>query len=117
MELSEDAESIENYRRVQRDLATIYQVGNLLSAESDLADLYDRILDVILDVVKADRGFLLIANPEGSLETVAHKETSSSPGAPARLQHDDRRGMLPGPHLGPAVERAPGRAPEQRPRA
>ena len=81
MGLSADAESIENYRRVQRDLATIYQVGNLLSAESDLADLYRRILDVILNVVKADRAFLLIAGPEGSLETVAHKETSTSSGA------------------------------------
>ncbi len=80
MGLSEDAESIENYRRIQRDLATIYQVGNLLSAESDLADLYQRILDVILDVVKADRAFLLIAGQEGSLETVAHKDSSPSPG-------------------------------------
>ena len=82
MEPTGDAESIENYRRVQRDLATIYQVGNLLSAESHLADLYQRILDVILDVVKADRAFLLIAGPDGSLVTVAHKETSTAPGAP-----------------------------------
>jgi len=82
MGLSEDAESIENYRRVQRDLATIYQVGNLLSAESNLADLYNRILDVILDVVKADRAFLLIAAPEGGLETVAHKEITPSEGVP-----------------------------------
>ena len=82
MELTGDAESIENYRRVQRDLATIYQVGNLLSAESHLADLYQRILNVILDVVKADRAFLLIAGPDGSLVTVAHKETSTAPGAP-----------------------------------
>ena len=82
MGLSKDAESIENYRRIQRDLATIYQVGNLLSAESNVADLYNRILDVILEVVKADRAFLLIAGPNGSLETVAHKEVFPSPGAP-----------------------------------
>jgi HD-GYP domain-containing protein (c-di-GMP phosphodiesterase class II) len=80
MGLSRDAESIENYRRVQRDLAAIYQIGNLLSAESDLAALYNRILDVILEVVKADRGLLLIADSDGNLETVAHKETSSSLG-------------------------------------
>jgi response regulator RpfG family c-di-GMP phosphodiesterase/pSer/pThr/pTyr-binding forkhead associated (FHA) protein len=82
MGLSPDAESIENYRRVQRDLATIYQIGNLLSAESDLGGLYQRILDVILEVVMADRAFLLIATPEGKLETVAHKETAPSPFAP-----------------------------------
>ena len=63
MELTGEAESIENYRRIQRDLATIYQVGNLLSAESDLDDLYQRILDVILEVVKADRAFLLHRRP------------------------------------------------------
>jgi len=82
MELSEEAESIENYRRVQRDLKTIYYVGNLLGAESHLDDLYKRILDVILGVVKPDRAFLLIATPEGSLETVAHKETSAAPAIP-----------------------------------
>ena len=82
MWLSEHAESIENYRRVQRDLATIYQVGNILSAESHLGDLYNRILEVILDVVKADRAFLLIAGPEGSLDTVARKDTLPSPGVP-----------------------------------
>ena len=82
MGLSEEAESIENYRRVQRDLAAIYHVGNLLIAESDLGDLYNRILNVILGVVMADRAFLLIAGSDGKLETVAHKETSPSPFAP-----------------------------------
>jgi response regulator RpfG family c-di-GMP phosphodiesterase len=82
MGLAEEAESIENYRRVQRDLATIYRVGNFLSAESDLGGLYQRILDVILSVIRADRVFLLVAGREGGLETVAHKESSPSPGTP-----------------------------------
>ncbi|MGD1000048.1 MAG: HD domain-containing phosphohydrolase [Candidatus Brocadiia bacterium] len=82
MELTGEAENIENYRRVQRDLATIYQIGNLLSAESRLDALYKRILDEILKVVRADRAILLLAGPAGSLETVAHKETSAAPGVP-----------------------------------
>jgi putative nucleotidyltransferase with HDIG domain len=78
MELPEKAQSIENYRRVQRDLATIYHVGNLLGAELHLAELYQRILEEILKVVKPDRAILLIANREGRLEAVAQKETTPS---------------------------------------
>jgi putative nucleotidyltransferase with HDIG domain len=82
MDLSGKAESIENYRRVQRDLAAIYHVGNLLGAELRLADLYERIIEEILKVVKPDRAILLIAGPEGRLEAIAQKETTPSVGGP-----------------------------------
>ena len=82
MELPSKFESIENYRRVQRDLATIYRVGNLVSGESDPHSLRDRILDAIFEVVNADRVFLLIEDPRtGSLEIVARRERKALPQA------------------------------------
>ena len=58
------AETVEHLRRVQRDLATIYKIGNLINAEKDLRRLYDRILDAIFEVISPDRGFLLLATDE-----------------------------------------------------
>jgi len=77
MEMPSELESIENYRRIQRDLAAIYRVGNLISGELNLGGLHDRILTAIFEVVNADRGFLLIHNPRGGkLEVVAQREKS-----------------------------------------
>ena len=89
MDLSTPFQTVENYQRIQRDLATIYQVGNLISGESDLESLYDRILEAILQVVKADRGFLLIADREGKLETVARRERESLPRESAECKVSD----------------------------
>lgn len=74
MELSQPLQSMENYRRIQRDLAAIYKIGNLISAESDIENLYTRILDALLQVVGADRSFLILADKNGDLHPVAHKE-------------------------------------------
>jgi putative nucleotidyltransferase with HDIG domain len=48
--------------RLQRDLATIYKIGNLISSENDVTVLCDVIVDSILDVVTVDRGFLLLGD-------------------------------------------------------
>jgi len=75
MALPSEFESIENFRRVQRDLATIYRVGNLISGGLDLESLYERILDAIFEVVHSDRAFLIMADPEtGKLKAVAKHE-------------------------------------------
>lgn len=80
MDLSSKFQNMENYRRMQRDLATIYRVGNLISGETDLPSLHNRILEVILSVVNADRGFLLLSNADGKLDPVAHREKVSASG-------------------------------------
>jgi HD-GYP domain-containing protein (c-di-GMP phosphodiesterase class II)/pSer/pThr/pTyr-binding forkhead associated (FHA) protein len=76
MSLSAPYQNMETFRRIQRDLATIYQIGNLISAERELDGLYGRILDVILQVVKADRAFLICLDKNGNLHTVASRERS-----------------------------------------
>jgi putative nucleotidyltransferase with HDIG domain len=47
--------------RAGKDLATIYRIGNVLTAEHDLERLFDLILVAILDAISADRAFLLIS--------------------------------------------------------
>ncbi len=72
-------QSMENFKRIQRDLATIYRVGNLISAEAVPERLYERILDAIFEVVQADRAFLLVADADGELQTVAEREKKTLP--------------------------------------
>lgn len=74
MALSPQFQSMENYRRIQQDLATIYKVGNLINAEPDLSSLYNRVLEVILQVVQADRGFLVMVDESGQLAAAAQRE-------------------------------------------
>ena len=59
-------QNIENYQRIQRDLAAIYRIGNAIAAETDLQKLYDRVLDGIIEVINADRAFVIIANPHNN---------------------------------------------------
>ncbi len=61
MALSTRLENIENYRRIQEALATIYKVGNLINSESDMDSLFRRLMDSVIDVSHAERGFLILA--------------------------------------------------------
>jgi putative nucleotidyltransferase with HDIG domain len=53
-------ESIEKYRELQRDLAAICRIGNLVNAEEDLQRLFNLILDNVMEVTQADRGYVLM---------------------------------------------------------
>ena len=78
MQLPVEFQTVENYRRIQRDLATIYRVGNLISGEPTLAELYDRILDAIFQVINAHRGFLVTqSRRDGVMRVVAKRESNS----------------------------------------
>lgn len=75
MVLPEKFQNVENYQRIQRDLAAIYRIGNMISAEADINLLYERILDAIFEVVKPDRAFLLRSDKNAEeLRTVAQRE-------------------------------------------
>ncbi len=65
MALSGRLENLENYRRIQRALATLYKVGNLINSEPDLARLFQRLMDSVVEVTGAERGFLILAEDEG----------------------------------------------------
>ncbi len=41
-------------------LRTLYRVGNLINAETDREKIFETIMDIVLDVLHADRGYLLL---------------------------------------------------------
>lgn len=47
-----------------QSLATIYKVTNLLHQKEDLGDIFNTMMTTILEVFKADRGFLVMFNKE-----------------------------------------------------
>ncbi|MCC6572933.1 MAG: HD domain-containing protein [Planctomycetes bacterium] len=50
--------------RARKALQTIYQVGNLIHTEESLDRVCHTIMDVVMDVIKPDRGFLVMYHPE-----------------------------------------------------
>jgi len=71
MDLPPAFQNVENYKRIQRDLSTIYRVGNLIHSETDLQRLYERVTGAIFDVIAADRCYLLIESKDRSRLSVA----------------------------------------------
>ena len=53
-------------RRVQRDLAALYKIGNEIHAQTNLRDLLAVVMDVVFEVIEAERGFLLLADDKTS---------------------------------------------------
>jgi putative nucleotidyltransferase with HDIG domain len=78
MQLPPEAQSVETFRRIQRELSTIYKIGNLINAESNLESLYERVLDAIFEVISPDRAFLMLLPREGEeLEIAAQRQHTS----------------------------------------
>ncbi len=51
-------------KQAHRSLATLYKVGNLIHAEKDLNQIFNTTMDAIMSAVDADRGFLVVQDPE-----------------------------------------------------
>jgi HD-GYP domain-containing protein (c-di-GMP phosphodiesterase class II) len=63
--------------RVHRDLATVYRVTSLIHAESDTDRLLPLVMDAILEVVPADRAFLLLLDADGRPAPVVGRDRTS----------------------------------------
>lgn len=68
--------------QIIQSLSTIYRIGNLIHAERDLGRLFHTIMDTILSVVKADRGFLIMMDesPETLKPVVVRTKAKSDRG-------------------------------------
>lgn len=72
-------ETVEDYRTVHRELATIYKVSNAINAEENIDRLLPLVMDLIFEVVEADRGFLLLVDEEeGGIEPVVVRDRSGN---------------------------------------
>ena len=56
-------------QRIRRDLAALYKIGNVINAQESPARLLAVVMDTVLDVIRAERGFLLLAD-EGTGDVV-----------------------------------------------
>jgi len=65
MHLPDGSQNLENFRRVQRDLSTVYRVGNLINSEPEPQRIYECVVDAIRNVIAADRCYLLLNRAEG----------------------------------------------------
>ena len=51
-------------QRIHRDLAALYKIGNVINAQESLGGLLAVLMDTVLEVIHAERGFLLLADAE-----------------------------------------------------
>ncbi len=84
--------------RIRRDLAALYKIGNVINAQESLGELLAVVMDTVLDVIGAERGFLLLADRETGEVVPRMVRVRSGSGAAADL-----------PVSRPVVEEAMGR--------
>jgi len=83
MELPPEFQNLENYRRIQRDLSMIYRIGNLINAERAPQQLYQRVVESILEATGADRCVLLVESADRQ-----RLEVAATQARPGRKQPD-----------------------------
>lgn len=57
-------DDVESYRQIHQNLITIYRVGNLINSMEDPTELYNTLIDTIIEVVRPERAFLLLSDQE-----------------------------------------------------
>ena len=59
-----DTQDAQALRRAIKNLNTIYEVNNAISSMFNLQELFNKIMDTIFSVIKADRGFIMLINEQ-----------------------------------------------------
>ncbi|MBI4865217.1 MAG: GAF domain-containing protein [Candidatus Riflebacteria bacterium] len=72
-------------------LLILYKVSSIVSSIVDTDTLLHEIVDLTLEVMSADRGFVMLVNPDGKLETRVYRLKASGEGT---LDQDDDPGGL-----------------------
>ncbi len=49
-----------HFKRLEKMLSTLYRVGNVINAEHERERIFETVMDVVMNVLKADRGFLIL---------------------------------------------------------
>ena len=58
------AESTAKLRKARQNLATLYQIGQAISSIHNPDQLLDKVMELIFEVIRADRGFLMLLDKE-----------------------------------------------------
>ncbi|MHC4600657.1 MAG: FHA domain-containing protein, partial [Planctomycetota bacterium] len=66
-EIGTTATAVADAARSREMLRTLYKVGNIINAESDRTKIFETIMDAVFSVFEANRGFLLLYDPDTGL--------------------------------------------------
>ena len=55
--------SISNLKRQRNELETLYEIARVLNSTLDLDSVLQLVMDQVINVVNAERGFLMLVNP------------------------------------------------------
>jgi putative nucleotidyltransferase with HDIG domain len=80
--------------RLLRDLALVYQVGNLVNGVRDHDSLLKTILNMAFDAVEASRGFLVLIEEGGGLIVKARRLEGGKPSEGLLISHAIADGVL-----------------------
>src|SRR5438105_15057072 len=58
--------------------STLYEVSRLLNSSLDLDVVLDRVMDVVIAVTGAERGFVLLTDPSGDLTVAVSRNVDRS---------------------------------------
>jgi len=80
--------SIESLQAAHRNLEAMYRVNSVLNSTFDLSRLFERIMDQIFKVMRADRGVLMVVNEDtGELDAKATRSRESEDAKQVILSH------------------------------
>src|SRR5205085_3664096 len=67
--------SISNLKRQRNELETLYEIARVLNSTLDLDSVLQLVMDQVIKVVNAERGFLMLINPStGELEVTIARD-------------------------------------------
>ncbi len=72
--VAEAADQEEGQSDAFKKLVILYQVSKLIASELKLDDLLNKVIDMAVKVIQADRGFVLLVNKEGKFHTVVSRK-------------------------------------------
>ncbi|MHC4780203.1 MAG: FHA domain-containing protein, partial [Planctomycetota bacterium] len=69
------------FKRLEKMLFSLYRVGNIISAEVERDRIFETIMDSVMSILEADRGFLILYDPETDVldPVVVRGEEGSTP--------------------------------------
>jgi transcriptional regulator with GAF, ATPase, and Fis domain/serine/threonine protein kinase/tetratricopeptide (TPR) repeat protein len=68
--LQPTSRQLEEIRSLNKQLLKLQEVGQAITSELDLHRLLEKLMDTVLELVNAERGFLILRTPESETDTI-----------------------------------------------
>ena len=78
--------SLEDIEQERRNLRALAEIGQVVNSSLDLTTVLNEVMDTIIRLTGAERGFLMLRNGEGELETVVARNWERSSLSPSEQE-------------------------------